>query len=211
MTGHRTARWSWSSSMHLKWSNGTCMYVLTPLPLLSECLRWRRSCTSDQSLGRRENQTTVRRHANTYRTPLFCQDSIWAVGGATAPREKPGPEPGESNPQPPHVRSEHNAFPIMTQEDWKAKLQPRKVDSAQWGKCRSVRWTGCKSPKSRSGSILSRLSVIALPPWPILCRRASHQLLGWSVTRSDSLHPPPPRNQITMSSFSDLAKTKKRK
>lgn len=30
---------------------------------------------------------------------------------------EPGPEPGKSNPQPPHVRSEHNAFPIMTQED----------------------------------------------------------------------------------------------
>lgn len=47
----------------------------------------------------------------------FAKIRFLAVGGATAPREKPGPEPGEANPQPPHVRSEHNAFPIMTQED----------------------------------------------------------------------------------------------
>lgn len=71
--------------------------------------RWRRSCTSGQSHGRRENQTTVSRHANTYRTPL-CQDSIWAVGGATAPGEKPGPEPGNRTPN--HPMSEVNRMPF---------------------------------------------------------------------------------------------------
>lgn len=111
MTGHRTAPWSWSFSMHLKWSNGTCVYVLTPLPLLSECPRWRRSCTSDQSLGRRENQTAVRRHANTCRTPLFCQDSIFGCGRSHSTwRGSQAPSLGNRTPN--HPMSEVNTMPF---------------------------------------------------------------------------------------------------
>lgn len=96
--------------------------------------------TSEKNKGPCTLMRTPTEHSD---FPVCLFKWIWAVGEAAAPA---GRKAWESNLRPPNVRSEQDAFPIMTLEGKKEpNFSLERFTVRSGGKYSSVWWTGCKS------------------------------------------------------------------